>query len=642
MPPQGRDKLSKIEELKSKLFSKNFQPRIEHRDNFSHIENNDVRDSWTVKEDIANMSQTFLMKTSLFKKFFIFSVCFFFMALAYGSYMFFAGGNVVSNNNIDISVLGNTFTAGGEELPLQISITNKNTLALDLVDLVVEYPKSSSGDLAGDTERIRQSLGTIPSGTIRNENIRIVLFGDQGSVRPVKISIEYRVENSNAIFIKEKLYEVNINSTPLNIGVVGPSEVSPNQDIVLNVKTTLNSTRAVSKMLMKVDYPVGFVFSSSEPKPSFGNNVWALGDLAPGSERNISITGKMVDVFDGEEKTFKIFSGSQSKSDKAVIDVVFNSLPYNILIKKPFIEAEFLIGGVRQSEYAVNSKSQVVGQIRWTNNLDTKINDLEIRAKLSGNALDRKSIDADDGFYDSATDTVIWNKSYIPEFREINPGESGVVRFMFFPSSLFSNLGGVMAGPTATVNISISGKQEVAGFESQELKNSDTIKIKIISDVGFANKVLYYTGPLTNTGPIPPKVGKETTYTITWSLSNSSNNLSKIVVRSSLPAWSRFVGPISPPNEDLSYNSSTKELTWNVGNLAKGVGITSASKEVSFRVSLSPSLSQIGQTPTLINDAVLTGHDDFANVDIRVNKAGLNTRVTNDAGFPTAGDRVVE
>ena len=111
-------------------------------------------------------------------------------------------------------------------------------------------------------------------------------------MRPIKISLEYRVEGSNAIFVKEKLYEVNINSTPINLTVDAPEVISPNQDITLNVKTTLNATKPASNILVKFDYPVGFQFSSATPVPTLGNNVWSLGDLSPGAERDVSITGK--------------------------------------------------------------------------------------------------------------------------------------------------------------------------------------------------------------------------------------------------------------------------------------------------------------------------------------------------------------
>lgn len=92
----------------------------------------------------------------------------------------------------------------------------------------------------------------------------------------------------------------------------------------------------------------------------------------------------------------------------------------------------------------------------------------------------------------------------------------------------------------------------------------------------------------------------------------------------------------------MTYNSSTREVVWNVGNLNKGVGITGANREVYFRVSLLPSLSQVGTSPIIINDASLTGHDGFANVDIRVSKPALYTRLSNDLNFPISGDRVVE
>src|SRR3989344_5349676 len=140
----NKDKLNKIEELKSKLFNKNYQTRIEHYDSFPHFQKRKVMDFWEKKESAEpDFKEKFFMKTSMFKKFFIFSIVFFILALGYASYMFFARGNTVSNDNIDISVLSNDFTAGGEEYPLLLEIVNRNSSSLELVDLVIEYPKSS-------------------------------------------------------------------------------------------------------------------------------------------------------------------------------------------------------------------------------------------------------------------------------------------------------------------------------------------------------------------------------------------------------------------------------------------------------------------------------------------------------------------
>ncbi len=643
MPPRDRNKLNKIEELKGKLFNKNYQTKIEHRDSFPHFQKREVMDFWEKKEDVeSNFREKFFKETSLFKKFFIFSIVFFVLALGYASYMFFAKSNTVSNDNIDISILSNTFTAGGEEYPLLLEITNRNNSPLELVDLVLEYPKNSQAGLSQDNEHFRASLGTIPAGGIKSENIKLVLFGEQGSMRQIKISLEYRVEGSNAIFVKDKFYEVSINSTPINLSINAPLEASSNQDVIFDVKAALNATKPLSKILLKVDYPIGFQFIKASPAPSLGNNVWNLGDLAPGSERNISILGKMLDVFDGEEKIFRVWSGSQSPSDKSLIETVFNSLEHIVMIKKSSIEAKLLINGVYQREYAIDTKTPIQGQIQWVNNLETKINDLEIRAKISGNAINRKTISAGQGFYNSSQDLIIWDKNSQNKFMEVNPGDSGTVSFSFSSLSLFSAAGGIILSPTINVDISITGRQAQGGGIITELGNSESKIIRIISDVGLSTKALYYSGPFINSGPIPPKVEQKTTYNIVWSLSNTANSISKVQVRSSLPSWMRFLGPFSPATEDLVYDVSTKEIIWNVGGIQKGAGITGAEKNVSFQVEFTPSLSQVGTTPIIINDTTLTGHDDFANVDVIVKKTPLNTRLPGDPSFPYDGDKVVE
>ena len=647
MSQDDSNKLNRIEELKSKLFSKDYHTKLEHRESFSHSKKIEVPDSWqdTVLKDKLNSGEHILTKTSTFQSFFIFSICFFLLALLYAGYVFFAGGNTVSKENIEISVLGNNFVAVGEELALVVGIANKNTTALDLVDLIIEYPKNST-KLATNTspqmERLRESLGTIPAGVMRNENIKLILFGEQGSVVPVRIYIEYRVEGSNAIFVAEKFYEVSINSTPINLSIDAPTSISPNQDVVLDIKATLNATKSLAGVLVRVDYPVGFQFVSSGPLPSLGNNIWNLGDLAPGADRNISVTGQMVDAFEGEEKIFRVSSGTQSRTDKSAMDVVFNAVAHALTINQPFIGTKIVINNASKREHAVDSKTTIRGEIYWTNNMDTNLTDLKIRAKISGNAINRKSINGLQGFYNSSEDVILWDKNLVPDFREINPGDSSSVSFSFSPLSLMSTPGAILANPSINIVVDISGRQAVEGFEVKDLNNSESTVIRIISDLGLSAKALYSSGPFTNTGALSPEVGQETTYTIVWSLSNSANNISKAKINSTLPSWMRFIGPVSPVTEDLTYNPSSKEIIWNIGNIGRGVGITEKGREVAFQVAFTPSLSQLGSIPVIINDATLTGHDDFANVDVRVNKSPLRTRLDSDPLFPAGSGVVVE
>ena len=638
MPPADKDKLNKLEELKNKLFTKNYEVKTSRLDSFSS-NNKNVQDSWNDKEEVEIGTRVKKLKRKAqTRRFFIFSIIFFLIAIGYAGYVYLKGGNTVSNKNIDISVMGNSFTTGGEDFPLVIGITNRNTSSLELVDLVVEYPKGSVGDSSADTERIRESIGTIPAGTEHNESLKIVLFGQQGDVREVKISIEYRISGSNAIFVKDKLYDVTINSSPISLSLDAPTEISPNQKLTLNVKETLNSTKAMPGMLVKLDYPFGFQFESATPAPTYDNDVWDLGSLAPGEDHNITITGKMVNVFEGEQKTFHVTSGSQSSTDKSIVGVTFNSVEKTISIQKPFIEAKLYVNGVYKSEYASDTMTPIGGEIRWVNNLSTKVNDVQISAKITGNALDRRTIDPKEGFYNSIDNSINWNKDFNSKFAEINPGDAGSVSFSFSPLASVDSV----SNPSINIEISISGKEPLEGNVTKTINSVDSQIIRITSGLGLATKALYYSGSFTNSGPIPPVAEKETTYTINWSLSNTTNSISNAIVSSSLPAWVRFVGTIAPTTEDLKYDPDSRQIVWNIGSISKNVSSSGKSREVSFQVALSPSLSQVNQAPVLINSAILTGYDDFAKVNIKVSRNSLNTILINDPAFPANGSRVVD
>ena len=106
---------------------------------------------------------------------------------------------------------------------------------------------------------------------------------------------------------------------------------------------------------------------------------------------------------------------------------------------------------------------------------------------------------------------------------------------------------------------------------------------------------MHYSGALKNSGEVPPKVGKETTYTIVWSLANNANDLADAKITASLPPYASKENLISPEGEDLRFDEKNATLVWNVGEVPAGTGMIMPAKEISFQVSFSPSLAQVGR-----------------------------------------------
>ncbi len=616
----NKEELNKVEELKNKIFSNQYKTRIEDREGFHYIHREKLSDNWG--EQNLNNNTVKIKKNPIFQNFFIFSFIVFLGAVGYLLFNFFIKGNNVSNDNIEIAVFGNTFTGGGEELPLIVEITNKNPLPLELADLVIEYPKGSAVDNAGEEiARLRKSLGVVKAGEVKSETIKVALFGETGSIHQIKIALEYRLEGSNAIFLKDKAYEVTINSTPVNLSIDAPQDAIEDQEFTLNVKATLNETKEIpNNLTLKLDYPFGFEFVSSNPSPEVGNNIWNLASLKPGEEFNVEIKGRMVDVFEGEEKIFHASAGPEKTNDKSELGVVFNSFRHSLFIKKPFVETKLFVNSEYKKEYAVSTKSAIIGVIEWTNNLKTSVNDLEIKAKFSGNAYNPRNIKVEPGFFDSKSNTIIWDKNIDETFTEISSGKSGNISFTLSPSSVFGANGNLLVDPTINVEITVLGKQTESG---SALKNLDIVEnktIKLISDLSLITKSSYTGGPFKNTGPYPPKPEEETTYTITFSVANTTNNISKAKLVTSLPPRVSYKNLISPKDEKLTFDAVTRELVWDIGTIPRETGLSGAKKEISFQVSYTPSLSEVDLIPTLVNKSTLTGHDDFANVDLRVER----------------------
>jgi hypothetical protein len=80
----------------------------------------------------------------------------------------------------------------------------------------------------------------------------------------------------------------------------------------------------------------------------------------------------------------------------------------------------------------------------------------------------------------------------------------------------------------------------------------------------------------------------------------------------------------------ITYNETTRVVTWSPGTVAPGVGYSSNPLEVYFQVAIKPSTSQIGSAPAIIGPASLTGRDQNIGVPINISGSELTTASSGD------------
>ena len=627
--------VDRIEALKHKIYTTSNNVVRKTREGVLHVKNNvKIPDTWAprVQAHVENTTRV-MSKPSLFKKFFIVSLLFFVGAVGFAVYKFYGGDNAVSSEKIQIEILGSSFTGGGEVLPLQVAVTNKNSVPLELADMIIEYPRGSD---EGVLERRRIEFGEIPSGKTIAQNVEVTLFGEQGSERNINAILEYRVRGSNAIFTKKYEHKVSINTAPLVLSVEAPKDVSSNQEMVLRFKTVLNSQTPAENLMLKVDYPPGFVFKSAIPSPTLSINIWILGDMSKGSEKTIELHGVIV-ASDGEERVFHAFAGTQDQRDEAKIGVTYNSLFHNVEIKRPFIETSIAVNGQTGDTVVIGSQGRVTAEVQWANNLPSRIDNLEIRAKISGSAFNESTISTLSGFYDSVNNEIIWDRNTNNDFATVSPGDRGRLAFNFTPQVL----SGAGTDPSVTIEVSVRGTQPAEGNVVKEINSNEKIVVKISSSFQLAVKAVHTVGPFQNTGSIPPVAESPTTYSVIWTATNSSNKINNAEVRATLPTYIEWVVSVSPSTEDVTYLPGTREVVWKVGTINQGVGFSLDPKEVAFQIEFTPSISQVGSIPVLVNDTSASGADQFTGQVVRTTKPKITTRINQDPGFVSGNETVV-
>ena len=636
MDPEQNNE-SSIERLKRTLYSRN--EKIVPKEKRTPVSGGEIdapkdwgtENSFGLSPDNINNLMT-KSKNSFFNKFLLYSSLFFLAALGIAGFIFFGGLNMISSNNLDIKITAPSSVSSGEETLVELSVVNSNRTELEGATLYIEYPQGSQS-VGADSKPISHdtiNLGTIASGSTADYTLRTILSGGKDVTKTFTFRIEYKVKGSSAIFSKEKTYAVLISSSPVLISVSSPKEINSGQSLSLTVNITSNSSAVMKNSLVKIEYPYGFTYKDSNIKPLPGNSVWNIGDLKNGDKKTLTITGTLVGQ-DLEDRTFNISLGTQSSDIKKDFDTALASTDVTVGIRKSFFALS-----VETDKNSVNMGQSIPVTLKWQNTLPDKIINAHIEATLSGNVFDRSSVSVSSGFYRSSDETVLWDKNSLNSLASILPGDSGQV---FFSVSSFSNPVQTRSikNPRIDIHVNITGTR--SGLDTSEISSKQDITIKIPTTLGFASKVFRSIGPFANSGPIPPRPDRETTYTITWTLSNTANDLKETIVTAKVPAGIAWKQETSPQTEKISFNTDTQTISWNVGSVSAGVGFGFLPREVSFKVGLTPSTSQIGQNPNLLTGVSGVSTDTYAEAQISFGLDFVNAQYSD----PTYknGDNIV-
>ncbi|MFC1622999.1 hypothetical protein ACFL16_01220 [Patescibacteria group bacterium] len=547
-----------------------------------------------------------------------------------------------SEERVTVKIEGDERVRSSELIKYKISYENDNRAALRGAEIRLDHSQNFVVDNSdvefrkeGDNNTIF-SLGEIGSHDKKEIEVEGRFYAPEDFTVYLKPKLRYTPSNFNSVFENEFLMSVEVATAPISMSVVAPNEALETGMVEYLIEYENLSEVAFRNLKIEAEYPEGFTYNSASVNPSQGNNIWYIDNIEAGQKGSFTVSGNVA-ARSGDIKIIKVALGLRTETDSFVL--------YN---KKEDVTR--IVSSPLYVRHTVNDSKSLnvdLGErmryfIEFGNKGDKGLRDNVIVLNVDSDIIDFERLVLVDGHYDSGKKTITWRASDISELNSLAPGQKASIRFEIPVKERIEISSSDDENFDLNSRIRIDSNDVSYHALGPAEAYSDEVVVKLNSKVVLESLAYRTNSVFENIGPIPPKVGEETSYTLHWKLTNISNDIDNVEIRSYLATGVRWLNKISPSDADVSFNSRTNEVVWNAGKVENGKGVLNEPLEVIFQISIIPEVNQVDENMELSKDVMLTGRDLFTGSDINASVSGETSRISiDDPAFENVNVKVV-
>ncbi|PIV44946.1 MAG: hypothetical protein COS25_02480 [Candidatus Nealsonbacteria bacterium CG02_land_8_20_14_3_00_37_10] len=522
--------------------------------------------------------------------------------------------NVYSKDILKLEILGQGEADLFQEIKYIVKYKNNGKVRLEEPELIFDYPDYSI-PIDGTPLRVikkSEELGeAIYPGQEKTFTFTARLMGQEGEIKEARVTLSYRPKNLKARYTSETSFTTIIKKVPLNFDFDLPSKIESGKELKFRLNYFSNVDYPLSGLRVIIDYPSGFEFIDSTPK-SLEKIEWELGLLNKAEGGRVEISGKLMGEV-GEEKVFRARIGSWKDGEF----ILLKETVKGIAIIRPALYITQQINN--NPKFVANSGDLLHYEIFFKNIGEEFLTDMFLLATLSGLPFDFETIQAPEGDFTLGDSSIIWDWRKVRDLQLLSPQSEGKIEFWVKLKDEWEIKSADDKNPEIKTTVFLSQVRE-------EFVNKVNSKL-VISQKGYFDDEIFG-----NSGPLPPKIGETTTYTIIWQVKNYYNEMKNVKVKATLPQNVNLTGKIFPEEQTdkITFDSQSREIVWNVGDLIVGQGILTPAPNIAFQISFVPGANQAGQVPELISEARITGQDQWTGEILQATSPSINTSLPDD------------
>ncbi len=571
------------------------------------------------------------------------------LVLGSGAFYYFFYNRGTDSTAVDLTITAPDTVSAGQDISFEIDYDNQEYVGLKNVNIKADYPANfiyesaaPAPDVNTDTWNISQinsksSGKIIVKGKIIDKVGASAIILAQMLYTPENFSSEFKKDNSASIVVKDVGFdptfdfsttdlvgqeeEINIDLKPLAADYLPQFTLQMQKDDNIQLDDTIvdnGATGADNGNSLKV-----------EKVKDAQNNLWLISGLQS-KEENFTIKYKVkTKTADNQQISLTFLQTVGDKDYPFLVQVI----PFQVM--KSDLNLNLIMNG-SNADQPVNFGQTLNYSIAYANKGEAPMQDVVIMAVLNSDFLDWTTLgDVDKGR--EMGNTITWTKDEIPALAKVDIGETGEIDFSINVLGFNENDLGKDFKIVSYAQYAVGGLDQLGGMSSSTVAStspgidnqSNTINSIINSDLGFTEQVRYFdqNNLPVGEGPLPPTVGQTTSFKVYWNLTNNLHDLADVSLQTVLPDGVEWDAHNRTSVGTISYDNSSKTVTWQIGRLP--ITVFQASAE--FDISLTPTESQRNKIVVLVSGSKVTATDGSTGASLEKDSVPKTTKLEDDS-----------
>ncbi len=517
--------------------------------------------------------------------------------------------NTYSKETLKLEILSSDKIEAGKEIEYTIKYKNNGNIRLEEPILIFEYPEHS---FVENNKPLRQEveLKDIYPGEERTITFKARLFGNEDDSKNARAWLSYSPKNLKVRYESETSFTTIIEKTPIVFEFDLLTKIESAKEIRFRINYFSNINFPLSDVRCVIEYPDDFEFIESHPK-ALEEIEWEIGLLNKADGGRIEIVGKLLGEV-GEQKTFKAKIGMWQDGEFVLLKEAIKGVE----IIEPSLYISQTING--NPEYVANSGDMLHYEIFFKNiGEEQALTDMFLIAKLDSKMFDFETLKSPKGAFETGDNSIVWDWRRVSGLRFLDAQEEEKVEFWI---ELKDGLD----------SISLGDKNSVLRNKVYLSQAREEFLTKVNSKLVIEQKVYFEDEVFGNSGPIPPKAGETTFYTVMWQIKNYYNDIEDVKVKAILPKQVKLTGELFPEDSKITFDSVSKEIVWEIGDIEAGAGVLADGKSCAFQVAFRPDSAQKGNSAQIIGDAKILANDNHTEQAIEAESFAVDTTLPDD------------